>query len=496
MIAPPLQALAQTAAERVLNSLPEGLLIALSAWALLRILPRQDSRTRFALWFVALLAVVALPVFGGIRGGIKRGQLASIAPSHAAAIYLPSYWAAVLFIAWALAACLMTLRLIAGLWRLRELRRTCTAVDTAALDPSLRSLFVELNSTQSKFARPVILATSDHIRIPAAIGLWKPMIVLPAWVLRDFPASDLSIILRHEFAHLHNWDDWTNLVQKVVRALFFFHPAVWWIEARLSVEREMACDDVVVSQTANPAEYASCLVSLLERSLSERGWTMVQAFVHRARETSIRLARILDNKGPVATRVSKSTLGLAGGFAALCLVVLPNTPQVISFEPNSLVARNQYSATVARSTISRPEIVPAVAVGRAYESVPVAATPALFKPALKAPRTQKKRETVSTGAAAVVARAPTNRESVPADGIVEEPVIASASDSPFQANSSLGLGIEQNVQAAFPAAVVLVHTTEFVESDSHMVWRIQVWRVMFVDATWEHKARVPGFHST
>src|SRR5208283_3690698 len=134
------------------------------------------------------------------------------------------------------------------------------------------------------------------------------------------------------FAHLRHWDDWTNLVQKCVRALFFFHPAVWWIENRLSVEREMACDDVVVAQTANPAGYASCLVSLLERSLAGRGWAMAQAIVHRARETSMRLARILDPKRTVATRISKPALGLVGAFTVLCLAMLPNTPQVISFE--------------------------------------------------------------------------------------------------------------------------------------------------------------------
>ena len=48
---------AQVGVERVINSLPEGLLIALFAWAVLRLLPKQNSRTRFAVWFLALLAV-------------------------------------------------------------------------------------------------------------------------------------------------------------------------------------------------------------------------------------------------------------------------------------------------------------------------------------------------------------------------------------------------------------------------------------------------------
>ncbi len=56
MISPEFPTIAQIAVGRILNSLPEGLLIALFVWMMLRLLPRQNSGTRFALWFVALLA--------------------------------------------------------------------------------------------------------------------------------------------------------------------------------------------------------------------------------------------------------------------------------------------------------------------------------------------------------------------------------------------------------------------------------------------------------
>ena len=53
------QTVAQISVERILNPLPEGFLIAFFAWALLRVLRRQNSGTRFAVWFLALLAVAA-----------------------------------------------------------------------------------------------------------------------------------------------------------------------------------------------------------------------------------------------------------------------------------------------------------------------------------------------------------------------------------------------------------------------------------------------------
>jgi beta-lactamase regulating signal transducer with metallopeptidase domain len=498
---PSLQAFAQRTIEHGINSLPEGLLIVLFAWALLRILPRQSSRTRFAVWFVALLAVAGLPVFGGL---VHRPTAALF--SHVAtAISLPATWAIVFFIVWTLAVCVMTARLGVGLWRLRELRQACNAVDPADLDPSVRDLFAELNSTESFVARPVTIATSDRIRVPAAIGLWKPMIVLPPWALRELPPSDLSIVLRHEFAHLRHWDDWTNLVQKFVRALFFFHPAVWWIENRLSVEREMACDDVVVAQTANPAGYASCLVSLLERSLAGRGWTMAQAIVHRARETSMRLSRILDRNRTVATRISKPALGLVGAFAVLCLVMLPNTPQVISFEhgASELRASEVASSSAAVHQVSaeqaQPAIVPSSLLHRANfqtSTRPPAVTSAAFKPESKTSLPRKNQKSVSANAAAIVAaQADSPRETISDIEGADGALMAAALNSMLQADEFFGAQYEQNIQPAF-SAVVFVHETQFVESDSSVVWRIQVWRIMLVNPTWERKARTPAPQST
>src|ERR1700680_5175358 len=67
-----LQTAAQISVERILNALPEGFLVAVFAWALLRVLPRQNSGTRFAVWFLALLTVAALPGLGGIGEGQAR----------------------------------------------------------------------------------------------------------------------------------------------------------------------------------------------------------------------------------------------------------------------------------------------------------------------------------------------------------------------------------------------------------------------------------------
>jgi beta-lactamase regulating signal transducer with metallopeptidase domain len=289
MMSPQLQTIIQIAVGHILNSLPEGLLIAIFAWIVLRFLPRQNAGTRFAVWFVALLAVSGLPLVGGMAGRAILPAALGARPL----ITLTIPWGFLLFLIWVLAACTAMLRLAAGVWRLRALRRSCIPIDLAQIDPAIRKTITKFFSSRS-----VTLATSEKVSVPSAFGFFKPMIVIPAWAMRELPHEDLNIILLHEFAHVRRWDDWTNLFQKAIRAVFFFHPAIWWIDSRLSLEREMACDDAVLAETANPHGYAKCLIGLLEKSFAHRGWTMAQGAVHRAREASLRVAQILDVHRP------------------------------------------------------------------------------------------------------------------------------------------------------------------------------------------------------
>jgi beta-lactamase regulating signal transducer with metallopeptidase domain len=341
---------AQTAVEHLLNTLPEGLLLAAGAWLLLRLLPRQNSGTRFAIWMVALAGVACLPFLGAMRSGAS-----TLLPQTHPEITLSPFWAAAFLGLWIPISLLALARVAAGLWQVRRIRTSCREIPIAGLEPTLQELFAEMK-------RPVRLLVSDQARVPAAMGFRHPVVVLPAWTLRDLSPDRLQHILIHELAHIRRHDDWTNLVQKIARAVFFFHPAVWWIDARLSLEREMACDEAVLAATGNPRAYAGCLIDLLERGCARRGWTMAQAAVARARDVSVRIARILEESGPASTRVGRKALGLAAGVSLACSGVVLCSPGLVGFTPVhtqssdfALAARNLDDARVPA-----PVVVPAV----------------------------------------------------------------------------------------------------------------------------------------
>ena len=320
------QVLAQIFADRMLNSILEGMVVAAFAWALLRVLARQNSGTRFAVRFSTMVAVAALPLVGNI-GFVGAGTLAS--GTHSA-FRLPGSWAIGIFGIWAVFATVGLAKVTLSFWQLRRLRYEGTVLDPSSLDPLLRNTLNEFGSS-----RRVAIVTSDRVRVPAALGLVKPAIVLPGWALRELSPVELNAVLLHELAHLRRWDDWTNLAQEILKAIFFFHPAFWWIGHGLSLEREMACDDFVLAGTSSPQAYAQCLVSVAEKNFLRRGLALAQAAAGGMQQTSQRLIRILDVDRPTATKVSKPTLGLVAVFSAICVISLPHAPRLVAFEARS-----------------------------------------------------------------------------------------------------------------------------------------------------------------
>ncbi|MGB9031157.1 MAG: M56 family metallopeptidase [Acidobacteriaceae bacterium] len=342
---------AQLAVGRVLNSLPEGILIALCAWLLLRLMGRQNAGTRYAVWLVALAGVVGLPILSGLGSGQDFPSLLSHARPE---ITIPAFWAAAFFLLWIAVTVVALARVVAGVWQVRQIRRSCAAIPVSELDPALRELIAENK-------RPIRLLVSEKARVPAALGFRNPAIVLPAWTLRDLSAEELRPVLIHELAHLRRHDDWTNLLQKTVRAILFFHPAVWWIDARLSLEREMACDDAVVAATGNPRAYAGCLIDLLEKGCERRGWAMAQAAVARARDASVRIARIL-RVGPVATtRVGRAAIAVAASLSLACAGVALCMPRLVEFVPMRSISAAQVVKPLADDGVRFPtsSVVPA-----------------------------------------------------------------------------------------------------------------------------------------
>ena len=358
-----LNAFAQSSAERLVNSAFESVVLALLAWLVLQLVPRQNAGTRFSIWMATLLSIATLP-FAETLARIDRPVASSI--PHVA-LMLPASWGIALFAAWALVATFLLARLAFGVVQLFRLRASGEEVDLSSLPELPRQTLVEFQQR-----RRVSLCVSDRVSVPTAMGLFRPAVVLPPWTLSELSATDLNSVLVHELAHLRRRDDWTNLLQKLVRAVFFFHPAVWWIENRLSLEREMACDEHVLANTEDPRAYAACLVSLAEKGFLHRAVMLAQGAVHRVKECSARVRQILASGRPRTAGASRVALVSAASGSVLLMATLAQAPNLIAF---SSPAASSAIATV-RPYTHEPAITP-VAWHPASQAAPVV-TPAVY----------------------------------------------------------------------------------------------------------------------
>jgi beta-lactamase regulating signal transducer with metallopeptidase domain/uncharacterized protein involved in exopolysaccharide biosynthesis len=269
----------------LLHFLWQGTAVAL-VWAVFRyLLHRQDARVRYGVaclllgWmaiapivtFRMLPTVAAPPVITvasrsvavqasvasastapPTSGGILLAQ--SAAERAAAGIELALPW---LVIAWWAGVCGLSMRLLHGYWSVRLVASRHTRPLTAEWDERFRELRRRL-----RISRPVLLLESAVIEVPAVIGWFRPMVLVPASSLSGLTPAQLELILAHELAHIRRHDHWVNLVQVLIETVLFYHPAVWWLSRDIRKERELCCDDLAVATCGNRLAYARALSAL------------------------------------------------------------------------------------------------------------------------------------------------------------------------------------------------------------------------------------------
>ena len=140
------------------------------------------------------------------------------------------------------------------------------------------------------------------------IGFMKPVIVIPLSLTRELTEEEFEQVVLHELAHVRRRDDWLKLAQKLIEAFLFFHPAVLWIGRRLNLEREIACDDSVISLTGRPRPYAACLIKLLELTSLRQSSLLAPGAVTIKRQISSRVEMIVDKRRNATLILSKAGL--------------------------------------------------------------------------------------------------------------------------------------------------------------------------------------------
>jgi TonB family protein len=251
---------------------------------------RISAAARHLLCLFALAVAVLLPLTAYLAPPAASypafhfiaNAAASVAANHPMAFrWLPALWIAGVLV--------VSLRFLLGVlylaWRTRQ------SAEFSEPSPS----------------GPVPVRFAD-VTTPVVWGWLRPTVLMPFSSAQWAPERQ-RIAIVHEVAHIERADNWTGLLALVARSIYWFHPLVWWLAARLEEQQELACDERVLATGIQRSEYATLLVDAARQgsSCAFLGCTMVP------------------NKGNSATASGRNRAAVVSGLALLLLagVFLP-----------------------------------------------------------------------------------------------------------------------------------------------------------------------------
>ena len=222
---------------------------------------------------------------------------------------------------------LFGLRLAGGWFYLQHLSRTATqpvANRLAELMQQLRSVLAIRSVVQVR--------ESARIAVPMVVGMLKPVLLLPIGLATHLTINEVEAVLAHELAHIKRHDYAVNLLQSVMEVLYFFHPALWWLSARVREEREHCCDDLAVQACGgNGRVLAQALARVEELRLTQASQppALAMALTTNRQLLLHRVRRVLG----VPTRPIVSNGSLAGLTLATLLLISASVYAVQQQQP-------------------------------------------------------------------------------------------------------------------------------------------------------------------
>jgi BlaR1 peptidase M56 len=314
-------------ASSFVSGLWQGVVLAAGVGICLRLVPKTTAAVRFAIWTAVFTVLAVLPLVRAYTSRSGSGM-----SGHGPVVQVDVRWSFAIAALWLTVSLVRGVKLAMSAVRLRGIWKR--AVPVEGCDAVLLAAGF----------RGVELCTSTDVDRPSVIGFFSPRILIPAELFDRLTTEEFGQIVLHEVGHLRRADDWINLLQKLSLVVVPLNPVLMWIERRLCLERELACDDDVLRFTKAPKAYATCLTSLAEQRLGRRTAALSLGAWERQSELARRVNSILrggEGMGRTQSRVVMSVLVLAllGGSAELA-----RCPQVVSFSrtasPVSAVAQS------------------------------------------------------------------------------------------------------------------------------------------------------------
>lgn len=303
----------------LVDHLWQSSLCAAAAWLLTLALSRNRAAVRYRIWLAASMKFLIpfawlvdagsrfawrtspafhhphfMIVMDGIRSNGSAAALPSIPIPGLPPAGLGNFSRLLLASLW---LCGVTIGVIAWFLRWRRIRAAERVASVLPLDLPIHAL-----STPARLE-------------PGVFGIFRPVLLLPEGIAEHMTRSQLDLIVEHELCHVRRRDNLTAAIHMVVETIFWFHPLLWWIRARLVEERERACDEEVLKKAEDPHVYAEGILNVCRFYLSS---PLTCASGVSGSDLKKRIESIVENRNIHHLSTTRKLALTIAGVAAIC----------------------------------------------------------------------------------------------------------------------------------------------------------------------------------
>jgi TonB family protein len=349
------------------NCLWQISLLLLAGWVAARLMRPAGPAAEHRIWTATLLLQVFLPLLATFSWQPLWMRVAalfatrSVGSGRVSVIFGPVIAVSPAQLRASLFAILAAAYLLVCAWFVARFFWRCARL--SALRRSARPLTLPAEAEQFFTAcchrfhiAGVSLGSSPRIAGPIALGIRRPLILLPEAMAADLHRADLETILAHELAHLRRRDFLTNLLCEIVALPVAWHPAIWLTRHRLAESRELACDRMA-AEVAGSIPYAQSLLRLASRLVPGAPLTTPHALgIFDTAVFERRLMRLTET--PIPLNRARRFLTLAA--CAVLVLATCGSALALGLHPGGVSA----PAPTAPRNVKAVHLAPGIAAGR------------------------------------------------------------------------------------------------------------------------------------
>lgn len=282
----------------------------------------SSERVQCRLWTICYAVLLVLVVVGLLFPHPRLFQPWSLIDSESATtlVSLEFQVGRALFLIWSTGAVISLLVFLIRAVQVNQFLKTCQLIEPSQIiSDKNQNQVPETSGTALK--QRLRLLTSTRLMTPFCSQFHHPYIVLPEYLL-GFDQQQLNFIIRHELEHLKTGHPLQLFLQRLVEAVFWIHPMVWWASQQSALSREFACDEAAIDSPTEIAMYLRTLLTIIEYSTSQTDKTPTPLAFGRGNSLTAKRARRLTQIAKNQGVTSRKPLSGFTASACLCMIAV------------------------------------------------------------------------------------------------------------------------------------------------------------------------------